>query len=188
MQQNDTSCALTEFKSTVQYDSQNAQNWSALGVVTMMTGDEDAAFAHITQAINLGSTYAGDFINRGIIYYRKHNYRAAMTDYDKAIELSPRESQCYFNRGVLRQEVGDYNRAYNDLSKALELIELYPSSTSSSDLVGPILYQRGMVSMQLQQWKDAITDFDSLSALHPTFLPASIFLSIQGSDQLCPSL
>lgn len=172
MQQNDTSCALTEFKSTVQYDSQNAQNWSALGVVTMMTGDEDAAFAHITQAINLGSTYAGDFINRGIIYYRKHNYRAAMTDYDKAIELSPRESQCYFNRGVLRQEVGDYNRAYNDLSKALELIELYPSSTSSSDLVGPILYQRGMVSMQLQQWKDAITDFDSLSALHPTFLPA----------------
>ena len=172
LQQQDTTCALSEFTSTVQYDSQNAQNWSALGVVTMMTGDEDAAFAHITQAINLGSKYAGDFINRGIIYYRKHNYRAALTDYDKAIELSPRESQCYFSRGVLRQEVGDYNRAYDDLSKALELIELSPSVTSSSDLLGPILYQRGLVSMQLQQWKAAITDFDSLSVLHPTFLPA----------------
>ena len=172
LQQQDTTCALTEFNATVKYDSQNAQNWSALGVVTMMTGDEDAAFAHITQAINLGSKYAGDFINRGIIYYRKHNYRAALSDYDKAIELSPRESQCYFNRGVLRQEVGDYNRAYDDLSKALELIELSPSTTSSSELLGPILYQRAMVSMQLQQWKDAIADFDSLSVLHPTFLPS----------------
>lgn len=172
LQQKDTTCALTEFNATVKYDSQNAQNWSALGVVTMMTGDEDAAFAHITQAINLGSKYAGDFINRGIIYYRKHNYRAALSDYDKAIELSPRESQCYFNRGVLRQEVGDYNRAYDDLSKALELIELSPSTTSSSELLGPILYQRAMVSMQLQQWKDAIADFDSLCVLHPTFLPS----------------
>ncbi len=172
MQKLDTACALSEFTSTVQYDSQNAQNWSALGVVTMMTGDDEAAFASISKAINLGSKYAGDFINRGIIYYRKHNYRAAMTDYDKAIELSPQEAQCYFNRGVLRQEVGDYNRAYDDLTKALEMIELTPSNTSSSELLGPILYQRAMVSMQLQQWKDAIADFDSLSVLHPTFLPA----------------
>lgn len=172
MQQKDTSCALGEFAATVKYDSQNAQNWSALGVVSMMTGDDDAAFGHITQAINLGSKYAGDFINRGIIYYRKHNYRAALADYDKAIEMAPDEPQCYFNRGVLRQEVGDYNRAYDDLTKALEQIELSPSNTASADLLGPILYQRGMVAMQLQQWKDAITDFDSLSMLHPTFLPA----------------
>ena len=172
MQQKDTTCALEEFGTTVKYDSQNAQNWSALGVVTMMTGDEDAAFADISQAINLGSKYAGDYINRGIIYYHKHNYRAALADYDQAIELSPREPQCYFNRGVLRQEVGDYNRAYDDLSRALELTELSPSTTSFSELLGPILYQRGMVSMQLQQWKDAIHDFDSLTILHPTFLPA----------------
>lgn len=174
LQQNDTSCALNEFTSTVQYDSQNAQNWSALGVVTMMTGDEDAALKHITQAINLDSKYAGDFINRGIIYYRKHNYRASLADYDKAIELSPNEPQCYFNRGVLRQELGDYNRAYDDLSKALDCIEKNPSDNNrkSESLLGPTLYQRGMVSMQLQQWKDAIRDFDSLSTLHPTFLPA----------------
>ena len=172
MQQKDTTCALSEFTSTVQYDSQNAQNWSALGVVTMMTGDDDAAFGHLTQAINLGSKYAGDFINRGIIYYRKHNYRAALSDYDKAIELAPQEAQCYFNRGVLRQEVGDYNRAYDDLSRALEQIELAPSATAYDDLLAPILYQRAMVSMQLQQWRDAITDFDSLSTLYPSFLPA----------------
>jgi tetratricopeptide (TPR) repeat protein len=29
-----------------------------------------------------------------------------------------------------------------------------------------------MVSMQLRQWKDAIHDFDSLTVLHPTFMPA----------------
>ncbi len=172
IQQKDTACAISEFTATVQYDSQNPQNWSALGGVTMMTGDDDAAFTHLTQAINLDSKYAGDFINRGIIYYRKHNYRAALTDYDKAIELAPQEPQCYFNRGVLRQELGDYNRAHDDLSKALEQIELSPSTTASADLLGPILYQRAMVSMQLQQWKDAITDFDSLNVLYPTFLPA----------------
>jgi len=173
LQQQDTTCALDEFTSTVQYDSQNAQNWSALGVVTMMTGDDEAALKHITRAINLDSKYAGDFINRGIIYYRKHNYRAALSDYDKAIELDPKEPQCYFNRGVLRQELGDYNRAYDDLSKALDCISDQPTTDTKSDnLLGAALYQRGMISMQLQQWKDAIHDFDSLSILHPTFLPA----------------
>lgn len=177
MQQQDTACALSEFTSTVQYDSQNAQNWSALGVVTMMIGDEDAALKHITQAINLGSKYAGDYVNRGIIYYRKHNYRAALTDYDKAIELEPKEAQCYFNRGVLRQEVGDYNRAYADLTQALECIETENKKNTTESLLGPALYQRGMVSMQLRQWRDAIRDFDSLSILHPTFLPAYFIAS-----------
>ena len=172
MSQNDTACALSEFTSTVQYDSQNERNWSALGVITLMTGDDEAAFASISKAINLGSKYAGDFINRGIIYYRKHNYRAALADYDRAIELSPNEVQCFFNRGVLRQELGDYNRAYDDFTRALDIADEQSQITNNKSQIAPILYQRGMVSMQLQQWKDAIRDFDSLSVLYPTFLPA----------------
>ena len=172
MSQNDTACALSEFTTTVQYDSQNERNWSALGVITLMTGDDEAAFASISKAINLGSKYAGDFINRGIIYYRKHNYRAALADYDRAIELSPNEVQCFFNRGVLRQELGDYNRAYDDFSRALDIADEKSQITNNKSQIAPILYQRGMVSMQLQQWKDAIRDFDSLSLLYPTFLPA----------------
>ena len=164
MQQQDTTGAYEAFSRALQYDSQNASNHSALGVVCLMRDEDDEAFAHIARAIELGSKYEGDYINRGIIYYRKHNYRAAMADYDRAIELAPRNAQCFFNRGVLRQEVGDYNRAYDDFTQALEYAE--------ADERGPILYQRGMISMHLSQWNDALCDLDSLISIHPTFIPA----------------
>jgi len=158
----DTICAKNAFIKATEYDSQNPSNWSALGVVQLLLNEEDDALASISQSIEHGSKWAGDYINRGIIYYHRHNYRSAMTDYDKAISLAPRDPQCYYNRGVLRQELGDYNRALEDLSQAInydpEKMEIY--------------YQRGLVQLQLQQWQEALTDFQTIIQRKPYFLPA----------------
>ena len=83
-------------------------------------GHEEDAYVQLTQAINLGSKWAGDYINRGLLHYRRHNYRGALSDYDQAVKLAPREADTYYNRGVMRQEVGDYNRALEDFNTAIE--------------------------------------------------------------------
>jgi tetratricopeptide (TPR) repeat protein len=116
----------------------------------------------LTQAINLGSKWAGDYINRGIIHYRRHNYRGALSDYDQAVKIAPRDADCYYNRGVMRQEVGDYNNALTDFNTALSL---EPERTE-------MRYQRALVEMQLKQWSKVTSDLDSLIARYPYFLPA----------------
>jgi len=175
--QADTLAALEAFEKVTQYDRTNPAAWSALGVTSLMLQREEEAYIQLTQAINLGSKWAGDYINRGIIHYRRHNYRGALNDYDQAVKLSPRDADCYYNRGVMRQEVGDYNHALEDLNKA---IDLAPEKTE-------MRYQRALVGMQLKQWKNVITDLDTLIARYPYFLPAYYMIAQayqqQGNDK-----
>ena len=158
----DTLNALAAFEKAAQYDKANPAVWSALGVTNLMLGHEENAYVQLTQAINLGSKWAGDYINRGLLHYRRHNYRGALSDYDQAVKLAPREADTYYNRGVMRQEVGDYNRALEDFNTA---IELDPERTE-------MRYQRGLVEMQLKQWKAVEEDMKALIDRYPYFLPA----------------
>ena len=173
MQQSDTLAALEAFTRASEYDRLNPAAWSALGVTNLMLNREDEAYVQLTQAINLGSKWAGDYINRGVIHYHRHNYRGALADYDKAVQLAPREADSYYNRGVMRQEVGDYNNALSDLNRA---IELAPERTE-------MRYQRGIVQMQLRQWRQVVNNMDTLIARYPYFLPA-YYMAAQAKTQL----
>ena len=170
--QKDTLGALDAFKQAANYDKTNPAAWSALGVTNMMLENEEEAYVQLTQAINLGSKWAGDYINRGVLHYKRHNYRGALSDYDQAVKLSPRDAECYYNRGIMRQEVGDYNNALTDFNTA---IELAPERTE-------MRYQRALVQMQLKQWNAVVADMDSMIARYPYFLPA-YYLAAQAKTQ-----
>ncbi len=169
----DTLAALTAFENAARYDKFNPAVWSALGVTNLMLNREDEAYVQLTQAINLGSKWAGDYLNRGLIHYHRHNYRGALSDYDKAVSIAPNDAQCYYNRGVMRQEVGDYNRALEDIGKA---IRLEPERTE-------MRYQRAIVEMHLRQWNNVISDMDTMIARYPYFLPA-YYMAAQAKTEL----
>ena len=169
----DTFCALEAFEKATKYDKNNPAAWSALGVTNLMLEREDEAYVQLTQAINLGSKWAGDYINRGIIHYHRHNYRGALSDYDQAVKIAPRDADCYYNRGVMRQEVGDYNHALEDLNTAISL------NAERTEM----RYQRGLVEMQLKQWKAVVSDMDALIERYPYFLPA-YYLAAQAKTKL----
>ena len=168
----DTLTALEAFENAAKYDKSNPAVWSALGVTNLMLGREDDAYVQLSQAINLGSKWAGDFINRGVIHYHRHNYRGALSDYDQAVKMAPRDADCYYNRGVMRLEVGDYNRALEDFNTAISLAEERTE----------MRYQRGVVEMQLKQWKAVVEDMDALIARYPYFMPA-YYLASQAKAQ-----
>ena len=173
LQKKDTLTALEAFEQAAAYDKNNPAVWSALGVTNLMLEREDEAYVQLTQAINLGSKWAGDYLNRGVLHYRRHNYRGALSDYDQAVKIAPRDAECYYNRGMMRQEVGDYNRALEDLNTALSLA---PERTE-------MRYQRALVEMQLKQWKAVVNDMDSLIARYPYFLPA-YYMAAQAKTQM----
>ena len=171
--QKDTLAALEAFTHASEYDRLNPAVWSALGVTNLMLGHDDDAYVQLTQAINLGSKWAGDFINRGIIHYRRHNYRGALADYDQAVQLAPKEADSYYNRGVMREEVGDYNNALSDFNRA---IELEPERAE-------MRYQRAVVEMKLRQWKKVVADIDTLLARYPSFIPG-YYMAAQAKTKL----
>ena len=168
----DTLAALEAFELAAKYDKTNPAVWSALGMINLMLEREDDAYVQLTQAINLGSKWAGDYINRGLLHYRRHNYRGALSDYDQAVKIAPRDAECYYNRGIMRQEVGDYNRALEDFNTA---IGLAPERTE-------MRYQRALVQMQLKQWSDVVENMDSMIVRYPYFLP-SYYLAAQACDK-----
>ena len=169
----DTLAALDAFTHAAEYDKFNPAVWSALGVTNLMLSREDDAYVQLTQAINLGSKWAGDYINRGVIHYHRHNYRGALSDYDQAVHLAPNEADTYYNRGFMRQEVGDYNHALEDFDRA---IELAPERVE-------LRYQRGLVELQLKQWKAVEADMKQLINRYPYFLP-SYYLAAQAMDKM----
>ena len=158
----DTIGARDAFEQAATFDKTNPAVWSALGVTNLMLKQEDDAYVQLTQAINLGSKWAGDYINRGIIHYHRNNFRGALADYDQAVKIAPRDAECYYNRGIMRQEVGDYNRALEDFNTALQLA---PERTE-------MRYHRALVQQKLKQWQAVVNDMDSLIARYPYFLPA----------------
>lgn len=180
IQSSDTACAYDAFLRAAEYDSQNASCWSALGMVQLTQKQEDEALVSLTKAVNLGSKWPGDYINRGIIFYRKHNYRSALADYDRAVTLDKQNAGCYYNRGMLRHELGDYNHALEDFNTAYDLAlqQADDAQPTTNDQLAGILYQRGTTLLQLRQWQEAADDFETMLRLYPAFLP-SYYLAAQ---------
>ena len=172
MLKGDTLLALESFEQASKWDKTNPAVWSALGMINLLLEREEDAYVQLTQAINLGSKWAGDYLNRGLLHFQRHNYRGALADYDQAVKIAPRDADCYYNRGIMRQEVGDYNRALEDFNIA---IDLAPERTE-------MRYQRALVQMQLRQWSEVVTNMDSMIVRYPYFLP-SYYLAAQACDK-----
>ncbi len=87
----------------------------------------------------------------------KESYRSVLREYKREIQQEPNNALVYFNNGILQAVVRDNYGAHSNFSKCLEL---NPSFTFS-------YYYRGLVSYNMQKFKDAITDFHRFSKQFP---------------------
>jgi len=63
-----------------------------------------------TRAIELDSSYADAYNNRGYTYYMQEEYELAIADYDRAIELDPKHPLAYANRVQATQKISLFDR------------------------------------------------------------------------------
>ena len=98
--------------------------------------------------------------DRGNAYLEKGSFAEAVADYDYAIKLSPNDAIAYSNRCWARVLANDdLQQALSDCNKALLIL---PENKRALD-------NRGYVYLRLNQFDDAIANFDAVLAIDPRF-------------------
>lgn len=120
-------------------------------------GDNAAALADYTRAIETMPDFAIAYQNRGVVYNAMGDRQRAIADYTRAIALQPGLAVAYNNRGVALSASGDAKAAIEDFTKALALEPGNPWAFNN----------RGDAHFRLRNWTAAIDDYSRALALKP---------------------
>jgi tetratricopeptide (TPR) repeat protein len=120
-------------------------------------GDNAAALADYTRAIQTMPDFAIAYQNRGVIYNATGDRQRAIADYTRAIQLQPGLAVAYNNRGVALNASGNAQGAVQDFTKAIALEPGNPWSYNN----------RGDAFFRLRNWTAAIDDYSRALALKP---------------------
>ena len=83
--------------------------------------DFSNAIKDFTKVIELTSSYAEAYFNRGLANYEFSKYSKAIDDFTKAIEINPEDGDSFFGRGLVKSEIYDYDEAIDDYTAAILL-------------------------------------------------------------------
>ncbi len=115
--------------------------------------DLNQAMVGFNRAIELDSTDALTFYNRGVTYGYLGNLERAIQDYTKAVDLDPDFASAYLNRGNAYYNTGDLHQAILDLTKA---IEIDPEHVGAYVIRGAVYYSSGDLERAIRDFTKAI--------------------------------
>lgn len=114
--------------------------------------DYNTALRYYNAGIEIDSTFADIYNNRGIIFFEINQLEKALADYNKALRLKPNFANALFNRSNLYYTQAAYKQSLQDLNK---LIALLPDSAE-------MYFYRARTHLQLFQYEAAQKDLDQL--------------------------
>ncbi len=159
---NDTASALLAFDRAILLEPNKPYAYGARAFIRMVQNDDKAAMEDYSKAIENGSEFSGDYINRGILNVRKYNFNQALNDYNYAILLDRSNELAYYNRALLRNNLGDKNNALSDLKRVVEL-------DSNND---EAVLQKANLELELGYLDEAIEHFQEILQKYKYFAPA----------------
>lgn len=121
-----------------------------------------AALVDIDRAIELDSTNAKFFNNRGFIRLGAMQFQKAGEDFDRAIELAPRYKHAFNNRGLLQVAQGKFAEAIPEFNQAILIDGRFVDAFNN----------RGFAEFELGQTAKALDDFNIAIELKPDYVNA----------------
>jgi tetratricopeptide (TPR) repeat protein len=91
------------------------------GVANMEKELHDEALKNFTQAIDLQTTFADAYINRGRIYTLQKDLKKALADFNQAVMFDPLNGELYYWRAQAWKEKDDNYNMTEDLKLACEM-------------------------------------------------------------------
>jgi len=151
--------------------AQESEDPGEQGNALLDEGDYDGAIEQFTQEIQLDSSDAMAYYDRGRAYEAKHDYDMAIADYSQSLELNPDDAAARNNRGNAYAAQGHYDTAIPDYDEALRLDPNYPAA----------YHNRGLAHYNLGDYGMAIKDFDQALSLNSS-LARTIYLRACACD------
>jgi len=102
-----------------------------VGIYYQKKGELDSAFFYFSKAIELDSTIASFYVDRGIVFFQRGNIEAALNDFSKSIQLKEENPIAYNNRGFVYLRIHNFKKAVNDFKRAAELFKKYSQAYSN---------------------------------------------------------
>lgn len=112
--------------------------------------DYRSAIRYSDTIINIDSTFAKGYYNRGCVYQVISKDSLAIRDYTKAISLNSDYADAYYNRGILYEQQEKLDQALFDYDKAIRLNPPY---------IADIYNNRGNVYLEKDIVDKAINDY-----------------------------
>eukprot|EP00747_Dinoflagellata_sp_TGD_P213279 gnl/TRDRNA2_/TRDRNA2_86257_c0_seq1.p1 gnl/TRDRNA2_/TRDRNA2_86257_c0~~gnl/TRDRNA2_/TRDRNA2_86257_c0_seq1.p1 ORF type:complete len:497 (+),score=88.05 gnl/TRDRNA2_/TRDRNA2_86257_c0_seq1:170-1492(+) len=154
--------ALADFDSVIDLEPEKAKHYYNRGVVYhRMTGREQDAIKDLTLSLELGSSDACVYCERGLAFRALGNMAQAVDDLTSAIDAEA-QAVFYSHRAQCLFEQGLFDRAEADLSRALAIDSKDPD----------LLYKRGITRYAQQHFADSIADLKSSLQFDP--IPAHL--------------
>lgn len=135
----------------------DADVWSAKGVMHLHIGDYIGADSLFTQALKRNPSHYMAYFHRAHTHKGYQRYDQALADYDKSIRFNPNYAPAYLNRGGVKQTIKDYQGALKDYDRAIKLNPSY----------GEAYLNRGNIYFLAQAYPMAVKDYDKALALLP---------------------
>ncbi len=147
-------------------------------------------------AVNLFSTNAEEYFERGLNCAVKQDYKCSIENYDKAIEIKPDYVEAYKHRAVTHYTNGDFQKAIPDYNRAIELdpndaggfygrgaaffnngdfdraIEDYTRAIELNPQDAKFVFSRGLAFFNKKDYEKAIEDDNRAIKLNPNYSEA----------------
>jgi predicted O-linked N-acetylglucosamine transferase (SPINDLY family) len=133
-----------------------------LGVIAYQMSNPQHAIDLISRAIDIDSTQAAFYSNRGSALQALMQLTCAVQDYDRAIAIQPDFADAYFNRGNALLSLMQFGMAVESYNDA---IKLEPDFAAA-------FFNRGIALQELRQLQPALESYDSAIRLNPNYAEA----------------
>lgn len=107
--------------------------------------------------IELDSTNANAYYNRGLVYHDLNMDDKAFDDYSNTIQYNPSYHQAYLNRGNIYRRRGDYDSAIEDYNRAIEIFPQF----------GFAYWNRGIAYDYAGNYDQALADLEIALSMNP---------------------
>ena len=131
--------------------------WNNLGLILYQQGDEEAALAHYTRAVELHPRYPEARYNLGILQARRGELEEARRNLAISAGLRPDNPDTHLQLGLVLAQLGSLPEAESELRAATDLA---PASRDAQLNLGVVLARQGRMS-------DAAARFGRCGAARP---------------------
>jgi tetratricopeptide (TPR) repeat protein len=142
-------------------ESDRAGNITAKGVLAGSQEKWSEAETLFTEAIRLNSSYGVAYRYRAIARDNLNNLEGAIKDLNQCIELDGGDAEAYRIRGRMKGRLGKDSDAKEDFSNAIK-------HEKDKDKLSMSYRLRGYAQYALEDYKNAISDYDKAIKLDPT--------------------